>query len=102
MMGPSILLLLELALGQSAPTDAEAEARARFDSAEIAYDLAQFDKAIKLYSEAYELKALPAFLFNIGQCYRQLHQWERAAFFFRRFTLRDEKGAEAANVDRLV
>jgi tetratricopeptide (TPR) repeat protein len=63
----------------------EAEAHAQFDQAMRDYDLGRFKEALDEYSKAYELHPLPAFVFNIAQCHRQMHHWERAAFFYRRY-----------------
>jgi tetratricopeptide (TPR) repeat protein len=63
----------------------EAEAHAQYEQGLKDYDLGRFKEALDEFSKAYELKALPGFLFNIAQCHRQLHSWERAAFFYRRF-----------------
>ncbi|MBI3180969.1 MAG: tetratricopeptide repeat protein [Myxococcales bacterium] len=64
---------------------AEQQARARFEEAQKAYDLARFQEALKLYSDAYQLKPLPGFLFNIAQCHRQLGDYEKARFFYQRY-----------------
>ncbi len=60
-------------------------ARARADAARLAFDVGHFDKALRLYSEAYELAPRPNLLFDIAQCHRQLGNPERAAFFFQRY-----------------
>ncbi|WP_257454817.1 tetratricopeptide repeat protein [Archangium lipolyticum] len=65
--------------------DKEAKARAMFAQGNVSYDLAEFNKALDAYSEAYRLMPLPGFLFNIAQCHRQLGNPERAAFFYRRY-----------------
>jgi hypothetical protein len=62
-----------------------------------AYDVGEFERALTLYSEAYKLKTLPGFLFNIAQCHRQLGNFERASFFFGRFI--DNSKPAAPNVE---
>lgn len=85
------VLLLAMVGGEAnaaAPKEsATAEARARRHHAEAstAYDLGRFEDALAGFSEAYRLKPLPGFLFNLGQCQRQLNNPERALFFFKRF-----------------
>src|SRR4051812_8543137 len=91
-----IALLLALAL-QAAPPSDEARAKALFKEGETSYNLGQFDAALAKYTEAYKLKPLPGFLFNIAQCHKQLGQYERAAFFYGRFI--DTSGPKAPNVD---
>lgn len=63
----------------------EQQARAEFERGQRQYDLARFDRAIGHYARAYELLPLPAFLFNIAQCHRQLGEYRKAAFFYRRY-----------------
>ncbi|MFB1479174.1 tetratricopeptide repeat protein [Corallococcus sp. RDP092CA] len=98
-------LVLALALGTPLPAvaadataaAAESQARERFSEGNLAYDLGEFDRALKSFSEAYRLKPLPAFLFNIAQCHRQLKNPSRAAFFYRRYLSLSE--GEPANAD---
>lgn len=82
--------------------EAEAEARARFTEGNLAYDVGDFGKALKLFTEAYRLKPLPGFIFNIAQCHRQLGQYSRAAFFYRRFLSLAPESSSAPVVGELV
>ncbi|RKH01062.1 tetratricopeptide repeat protein [Corallococcus sp. CA053C] len=106
-------LALTLALGtpfpavaaESEATSAAAEdqARERFSEGNLAYDLGEFDRALKSFSEAYRLKPLPAFLFNIAQCHRQLNNPSRSAFFYRRYlALSSDEPANADVVRDLI
>jgi tetratricopeptide (TPR) repeat protein len=79
-----------------------AEAKALFGEAQGLYDLGRFDEALEVYSRAYEVKPLPAFLFNIAQCHRNLENWERAVFFFRRFLEAKPDTPNRAEVEALV
>ncbi|WP_223642014.1 tetratricopeptide repeat protein [Corallococcus sp. EGB] len=98
-------LVLALALGTPFPgvaadatvSASETQAREKFSEGNLAYDLGEFDRALKAFSEAYRLKPLPAFLFNIAQCHRQLNNPSRAAFFYRRYLALSE--GEPANAD---
>lgn len=90
------LSLACVALAQPKKNADEQAARALFADGQKAYDLGEFERALTLYSDAYKLKSLPGFLFNIGQCHKQLGNYERAAFFFGRFV--DNSNPEAANV----
>lgn len=95
----ALALCLSLAFVATAQPKKNADdqaARALFADGQKAYDLGEFDRALTLYSDAYKLKSLPGFLFNIGQCHKQLGNYERAAFFFGRFV--DNSKPEAANV----
>lgn len=82
--------------------DPKAAARALFDYAQREYDLGNFTDALDSYSEAYRLLPEPALLFNIGQCHRQLGQYERAAFFYRRYLALDAESPNAPLVNQLI
>lgn len=98
----AVLALLTLGLAAQAQpkkkveTD-EQKARVLFADGQKAYDVGEFERALTLYSEAYKLKTLPGFLFNIAQCHRQLGNFERASFFFGRFI--DNSKPAAPNVE---
>ncbi|NPC74131.1 MULTISPECIES: tetratricopeptide repeat protein [Corallococcus] len=101
----ALSLALALALGTPFPavaaettaTAADDQAREKFSEGNLAYDLGEFDRALKAFSEAYRLKPLPAFLFNIAQCHRQLNNPSRASFFYRRYLSLSQ--GEPANAD---
>jgi tetratricopeptide (TPR) repeat protein len=86
----------------AAAADAEAQARTRFSEGNLAYDVGDFDKALKSFSEAYRLKPLPGFLFNMAQCHRQLGQYSRAAFLYRRYLSLEPNAASAPMVRELA
>lgn len=65
-----------------AQAKAQVQAKAEAKRAQLDYKLARFDEALQGYSHAYELFPTPAFLFNLGQCHRNLKNYERAVFFF--------------------
>ena len=90
----TILVVLALTMGV-ASADPKQEARKHVETADVQYKLGQFDKALAEYSAAYELYAVPALLFNIGQCHKNLKNYEQALFFYRGF-LRDSP-ADAPN-----
>jgi tetratricopeptide (TPR) repeat protein len=91
----------------AAPTAALAKkredpARAQFRMAEKAFSLGDFDKALGHYQKAYELRALPALLFNIGQCHRNLGNPERAIFFYERYLELAEDRSRQELVEALI
>jgi outer membrane protein assembly factor BamD (BamD/ComL family) len=53
-----------------------------YDSGTKHYRLAEFDAALKDFQEGYRLRSDPAFLFNIGQCQRQLGDLDGAMHSF--------------------
>jgi len=62
--------------------DARSQAKAQVQKGQLDYKLGRFDQALEEYSRAYELFPAPALLFNLGQCHRNLKNYERAIFFF--------------------
>ena len=88
---PALLLLL--ALSSATPDQA---ARKHFEHAEKLYALGKFQDALTEYEAAYEAKPLAGFLFNIGQCYRNLGNYKQAVFSFKKYL--DEK-PDARNRD---
>ena len=62
--------------------NARAQAKAQVKKGQLDYKLARFEEALEDYTHAYELYPAPALLFNLGQCHRNLKNYERAIFFF--------------------
>ncbi len=99
------LLLGALAALEPAPAadqDAERAARAHFRRGETHFAMGRFAAALKEYEAAYELKPLPGFLFNIGQCHRNLGHLEEAVFSFKRYLRLKPDAANRAAVEELV
>ena len=71
-----ILLLIAVApaaLGKPVHNDpASKEMRAAFEEGTTDYNLGHFEDALAAFERGYRVKNDPAFLFNIGQCQRQL------------------------------
>ena len=92
-MASGLMLLALVSLAAPAAGRAatpKEQARVEFEKAQIQYKLGHFDQALEGYGRAYELFHAPAFLFNIGQCHKNLKNYERAIFFFEGY-LREEK-----------
>jgi tetratricopeptide (TPR) repeat protein len=84
------LLLLSLAALPAAPAHADDKpddqaARNHFDRGAALYQQEQFEEAMREFSTAYELRPLPALLFNIGRCHERLEHWAEAADAFTRY-----------------
>jgi tetratricopeptide (TPR) repeat protein len=84
-----------------------AKARELYQKATRAYNLQQFEQALQLFQDAYEQKDAPAILFDIGQCQRQLGQYEAAARSYRAYLaqapsspIREQVEARIADMDR--
>lgn len=72
---------------QAPLTDDEkkAKAKALYEQGLSAYNLGNFDEAIKVFSEAYALSAAPGLLFNIAQSHRLKKDYERATYFYQTY-----------------
>jgi tetratricopeptide (TPR) repeat protein len=98
-----VTIALLLAFASTAHgSENESQARRKIADAQKEYDLGEFGRALELYSEAYRLDPIPAFLFNIGQCHRQLGHWERAVFFYRRYLGLSPHASNTAQVEKLI
>jgi tetratricopeptide (TPR) repeat protein len=96
-----------LGLGAAAPVVAremrgDQPGRVFFERGEANFNRGKFEEARADYQAAYDVEPLPAFLFNIGQCYRNLGDYERAQFFFQRYTMLDPHSANRPAADRLI
>jgi tetratricopeptide (TPR) repeat protein len=78
------------------------EARRLFQKAELSFNLGKFEEALGDYQAAYQAKPLTGFLFNIAQCYRNLGNWERARFFYRRYLTLEPRSPNRHRVEDLV
>src|SRR4051812_33500347 len=67
--------------------EAQRPARVLFERAEVKFSVGKFAEAALDYQQAYESEPLPGLLFNIGQCYRNMGEYERAAFMYRRYVV---------------
>ncbi len=81
-----ILLVTVLAARVAYAEDpATKSAKRHFDRGQKLFNLGKFDEALDEYQQAYEAKEIPAILFNIGQCYRNLGDYEAAIFSFKKY-----------------
>ena len=80
----------------------ERPGRVLFEQAEAKFNVGRFDEALADYQAAYDVEPLPAFLFNIGQCYRNMGNYEQAQFFFRRYTTLEPRSPNRPAAERLI
>jgi hypothetical protein len=86
-------MLTALASSARAETPKQ-QAKTLVGQANAAYKADQFDVALVDYTQAYELFPVPALLFNIGQCHRQLHHYALAAEAYEGFLARATPSAD--------
>jgi tetratricopeptide (TPR) repeat protein len=85
---PLAFLLIHLGWASAAaaqPVTPEESARAHHEQGRLQLSLGRYETAISEFRKAYELRADPAFLFDIAEAYRSLGSPERAVFFYRRY-----------------
>jgi tetratricopeptide (TPR) repeat protein len=83
-------------LGQPASADAEAH----LTQGNAFYRLGEFEKAIDEYKAGALIEGAGVFQFNIAQAYRQLRNYEKAIFHYRRFlALRQPTGELRSTID---
>lgn len=69
---------------RSAEVD-RAAAKKHFERGEKLFALGKFADALDQYERAYDAAPIPDFLFNMGQCHRNLGDYEAAIFSFRKY-----------------
>lgn len=84
--GLAIALSLCAATATTARADANSDkARELYDQAVTEYNLAHFKEALSAFEGAYRLRHDSAFLFNIGQCQRNLRHYEDAQLSYKAY-----------------
>lgn len=79
------MILAVLALLAADADVTNVEARALFDEGRREYDAARYAEARAWFERAWDKKALPELLFNIGQCDFQLGDYEEAIERYERY-----------------
>jgi len=77
-----------------ASTPADAEIDEQVAQGHRLYRLGRYQEAIAEYRRAYELRADPAFLFQIAESYRQLGATEQALFYYDRYLAGAPEGTD--------
>ncbi len=97
-----VMLALGALAGSARAEDPKVLARPHVQRADIAYKLGRFAEALTEYTQAYEVFPAPPLLFNIGQCHRNLKEFERARFFFEGYLRENPQAANRALVEELI
>jgi tetratricopeptide (TPR) repeat protein len=89
-----VILSSSLALAQTAPTANDQEAaKAHFMAGSAYYEQANYNDAVKEFTEAYRLSQRPDLLYNIALAYERLEKWDDAIEALQKY-LRDKPGAQ--------
>ncbi len=93
------LLLARVAYADDPGTRA---AKRHFDRGQKLFTLGKFDQALDEYQKAFDASPLPDFLYNIGQCHRNLGDYEQAIFSFKRFLQLDPEAPNREKVELII
>jgi tetratricopeptide (TPR) repeat protein len=86
----------------SADDAATARARQHFERGEKLYAATKFSDALGEYQQAFDAVPLAGFLFNIGQCYRNLGDYDAAVFSYRQYLKLAPAAANRDQVEQLI
>jgi tetratricopeptide (TPR) repeat protein len=83
---------------------ADQAARNHYERGTTLYDAQRYEEAIAEFSSAYDLRRLPALLFDIGRCQERLERWAESADTFTRYleSASDLDAAERAELQSRI
>jgi len=98
------LCLTVLALVRVARADdpGESAAKRHYERGQKLFNLQKFHEALEEFQQAYDAKPIPDFLFNIGQCHRNLGDYDAAIFSFKNFLKLDPEAPNREQVEHLI
>ena len=77
-------------------------AKRHYDRGEKLFALGKFDEALDEYQKAFDAKPLPGFLFNIGQCHRNLGNLDQAIFSYKKYLTLQPDADNKEKVEQLI
>ncbi len=99
----TVVLAVALAARVAAADDAATRtAKRHFERGQKLYALTKFREALDEYQQAFDAKPIPDFLFNIGQCYRNLGDYDSAIFSYKKYLAATPDAANRAQVEQLI
>ncbi len=81
---------------------AERAAKRHYERGQKLFGLQKFEDALEQFQKAFDAKPIPDFLFNIGQCQRNLGDNEAAIFSFKKFLKLDPEASNREQVEELI
>jgi tetratricopeptide (TPR) repeat protein len=97
------LLIVALAVRVAAADDtATRNAKRHFERGQKLYTLTKFREALDEYQQAFDARPIPDFLFNIGQCYRNLGDYDAAIFSYKKYLAAEPDAPNRAQVEQLI
>jgi len=98
----AVFVLAVAARAAAADDEATRTARRHFERGEKLYALTKFGEALDEYQQAFDARPIPDFLFNIGQCYRNLGDYDSAIFSYRKYLTLAPDASNRAQVEQLI
>ncbi len=77
-------------------------AKRHYERGEKLFALGKFDQALDQYQQAFDAKPLGDFLYNIGQCYRNLADYSQAIFSFKKYLKLKPDADDRDKVEKLI
>ena len=77
-------------------------AKRDFERGEKLFALGKFDEALDEYQKAFDAAPIPDFMFNIGQCYRNLGNLDQAIFSFKKYLQLQPDAPNKEAVQKLI
>ena len=99
----AVALVAFVAMSSARADDlATRNAKRYYEQGEKLFALGKFDEALEAYQNAFDAKPLPDFLYNIGQCYRNLGDLEQAIFSFKKYLNLSPNAPDRDKVEKLI
>lgn len=107
---PALVIAVALLLLGASPAAGERgrgdqttdKAKRHFERGQKLFALLRFADALVEYQAAFDARPIPDFLFNIGQCHRNLGNYRAAIFSFRRYLNLRPDADNRAQVEKLI
>src|SRR5215216_854010 len=77
-------------------------AKRHYERGQKLFGLQKFEDALDQFQQAFDAKPIPEFLFNIGQCQRNLGDYDAAIFSYKRFLKLDPDASNKDQVEQLI
>jgi tetratricopeptide (TPR) repeat protein len=100
-----VALILVVSLASVVPVyaaDNKAIAKDAYLEGQRLYELGEFQKALDSFKRAYLNYDDPAFLFNLGQCYRMLGDKPEAVRSYKQYLRKVPNGGNSAEIEKIV
>jgi tetratricopeptide (TPR) repeat protein len=98
----SVFTVFALVHVAHADDPAERAAKRAYERGKKLFNLQKFDEALDQFQKAYDAQPIPDFMFNIGQCQRNLGDFDAAIFSYKKFLKLDPEAPNREQVEQLI